>query len=350
MAGNGRDRSLQNHKICISIRLKIVYTFSMLIYILRRLLLSLPILFGITVVTFGIVHLTPGGFTTVQMEMNPSISPDSRARLRELYGLDRPVAEQYVQWLARLVKLDFGRSFVDQRPVLDKINERLPATLLLSGLSLLLMFLLAIPLGVYAAMNHNSRTDRAITVFTFVGYSLPTFWLALLCMLLFGVVLNWLPISGMRSVNHDLLNPLGRLGDYLSHLLLPLFISTFGGLAVASRYTRSNMLEIIRQDYIRTALAKGLDHRRVYFYHALKNALLPIITVLGLSLPGLIGGSFIFETIFSWPGMGRLAYESAMSFDYPTIMGIAVISSGLTLLGNLLADVFYALADPRIRL
>jgi peptide/nickel transport system permease protein len=322
----------------------------MLPYIIRRLLLSLPILFGITIITFAIVHLTPGGFTSVQMEMNPNISPDSLVRLRQLYGLDQPWPVQYAGWVSRLARLDFGRSFVDQRPVLAKIADRLPATLLLEGISLAVIFLLAIPLGVFAALQHNRGPDHVITVATFIGYSVPTFWLALLCMLLFGVVLNWLPISGLRAVNHDLLSPAGRFWDYLTHLVLPVFITAFGGLASISRYTRSNMLEVIRQDYIRTALAKGLPRARVFYYHALKNALLPVITILGLTLPGLIGGGFIFETIFAWPGMGRLAYESALSFDYPTIMGIAVIGAALTLLGNLLADVLYAFADPRIQL
>ncbi len=321
----------------------------MIRFILRRLLLSLPILLGITIITFGIIHLTPGGFTSVHMDMNPNVSPDSIARLQALYGLDQPVTIQYAKWLGRLGRLDFGRSFLDQRPVMDKILERLPATLLLSGLSLLLIFGLAIPLGVYAAMHHNQRSDRVLTVATFVGYSVPTFWLALLCMLLFGVVLGWLPISGLRSVNHDLMGPLDRLLDYAAHLVMPVFISAFGGLASISRYTRSNMLEVIRQDYIRTARAKGLPRNRVYYVHALKNALLPVITIIGLALPGLLGGSFIFETIFSWPGMGRLAYESAMNFDYPTIMGVAVIGAALTLAGNILADVLYAAADPRIR-
>ena len=319
-------------------------------YLLRRLLLSLPILFGITLITFAIIHLTPGGFSAVQMEMNPKISPDSLARLKELYGLDKPWPQQYAQWVGRLARLDFGRSFLDQRPVMSKIADRLPATLLLSGLSLIVIFLLAVPLGVFSALRPNSRLDHTITVVTFIGYSLPAFWLALLCMLFFGVVLDWLPISGLRSVNHDLLGTWEKLWDYISHLILPVFITAFGGIASISRYTRGNMLEVVRQDYIRTALAKGLTFNRVYYVHALRNALLPILTILGLSLPGLIGGSFIFETIFAWPGMGRLAYESALSFDYPTIMGIAVIGAFLTLLGNLLADLLYAWADPRIRL
>ncbi len=322
----------------------------MLKYLIRRCLLSLPILFGITVITFGIIHLTPGGFSSVQMDMNPNISPDSVARLQELYNLDKPWYEQYGLWVSRLLRLDFGRSFLDQRPVIAKIGERLPATLLLSGLSMFLIFILAIPLGVYSAMHHNTRRDRVITLVTFTGYSIPTFWLALLCMLLFGIVLGWLPISGIRSINHDFLSPIGKFWDYVSHLILPVTISAFGGLASISRYTRGNMLEVVRQDYIRTARAKGLTNNRVYYIHALKNALLPVITIIGLALPGLIGGSFIFETIFSWPGMGRLAFEAALSFDYPTIMGIAVIGAALTLLGNVLADVLYAVNDPRIRL
>ncbi|MCK5218059.1 ABC transporter permease [bacterium] len=322
----------------------------MLKYLIRRLLLSLPILFGITVITFGIIHLTPGGFTSIQMDMNPNVSPDSAARLQELYDLDKPLYQQYVLWVSRLLRLDFGRSFLDQRLVIAKIGERLPATLLLSGLSIFMIFLLGIPLGVYSAMHHNTRRDRVITMMTFAGYSIPAFWLALLCMLLFSVILDWLPMSGIRDIDHDFLSPLGKFWDYVLHLILPVTITAFGGLASISRYTRGNMLEVVRQDYIRTARAKGLAKNRVYYVHALKNALLPIITIIGLAIPGLIGGSFIFETIFAWPGMGRLAYDAAFGFDYPTIMGIAVIGAVLTLLGNILADVLYALNDPRIRL
>jgi peptide/nickel transport system permease protein len=301
------------------------------------------------VVTFGIIHLTPGGYTSIQLDMNPGVSADAITRLRSLYGLDRPWPVQYVQWLKRLITLDFGRSFVDQRRVLDKIFERLPATLLLSGLSLVFVFVLAVPLGALAAVFHNRLPDRIVTMFAFIGYSIPTFWFALLCMLLFGVILGWLPISGWRSMNHAYLDFWGKTGDYLRHLLLPLFVTAFGGIASISRYTRGTMLEALSQDYIRTAWAKGLPQSMVYGKHALRNALLPVITLVGLSLPGVIGGSFIIETIFSWPGMGRLAYESALAFDYPTIMGIAVIAAGLTLAGNILADLLYALTDPRIR-
>jgi peptide/nickel transport system permease protein len=198
-------------------------------------------------------------------------------------------------------------------------------------------------------MYQHSFLDKCATVFVFLGFAWPSFWLALLLMMLFGVKLGWLPISGLTSLNHDTLSVLGMAADYGRHLLLPVLVSAFGGLAGMSRYVRSSMLEVIRQDYIITARAKGLEERNIIYRHALRNALLPIITLLGLSVPGLIGGSVIFETIFSIPGMGQLFWASAMSRDYPLIMGMLVIGSGLTLMGNLIADLSYALADPRIR-
>ncbi len=246
--------------------------------------------------------------------------------------------------------LDFGRSFApDNRPVIDKIAERIPITLLINILSLVLILAAAIPIGVMSAVKQNSFFDKATTVFVFLGFAIPSFWLALLLMILFGVKLDLLPISGFRSLNYGELSPLGQFFDIANHLILPVFVSAFGGLAGMSRYMRSNMLEVIRQDYITTARAKGLDERTVIFKHAFRNALLPVITILGLSVPGLIGGGVIFETIFAIPGMGQLFYQSVMMRDYPTIMGILVIGAILTLIGNLLADLFYSLADPRIR-
>jgi peptide/nickel transport system permease protein len=246
--------------------------------------------------------------------------------------------------------LDFGRSFSqDGRLVIDKIKERLPVTIFINLTSLLLILAVAIPLGVLSATYRHSFFDKATTVFVFIGFAMPTFWLALLLMILFGVHLGWLPISGLKSLNYEYLPPAAQIWDRISHLILPIFISAFGGLAGMSRYMRSNMLEVIRQDYIITARAKGLSNRQVIFKHALRNALLPVITILGLSIPGLIGGSVIFETIFAIPGMGQLFYASVMARDYPTIMGMLVIGAILTLLGNLIADVSYALADPRIR-
>jgi len=249
-----------------------------------------------------------------------------------------------------LAQLDFGRSFSsDNRPVLDKIKERLPVTLSLNIVALLIEFGLAIPIGVMAAVHRNTLLDKGITVFVFLGFAVPTFWLALLLMYLFGVKLNWLPISGLHTLGYESYIWLGRLWDLAKHLVMPILVASFGSLAGVSRYMRSAMLQVIEQDYITTARAKGLSERVVIWRHALRNALLPLITLAGFSLPGLIGGSVIFETIFAIPGMGQLFYQGVMARDYPVVMGILVIGAFLTLLGNLVADVSYALADPRIR-
>ena len=311
--------------------------------------MMVPLLLGISFLTFGIIQLAPGDAASLDVAMNQKVDPTYIQRLRESYGLNDPFLVQYGKWIKRMATLDFGVSFKDNRPVRDVIAERLPATLLLSGLSLLLLFVIAVPLGTVAAVTQDSWFDRSTAVFTFVGYSMPGFWVALLLMMLFGVWLGWLPLSGMVSLENDSLTFWGKAADVLSHLVLPLCVTTYGGLASVSRYTRTSMLEVIRQDYIRTARAKGLPENQVIFKHALRNALIPIVTLLGLSLPALIGGSFIIETIFAWPGMGRLGFEAVMSKNYPVIMGIGVITSFLTLLGNLLADIGYAWLDPRVK-
>jgi len=319
-------------------------------YLVKRLALMIPLFIGITILSFGVIHLAPGSPIDMATDLNPKATAEVKARMRALYGLDKPLHVQYGIWLSRLLVLDFGTSFSqDGRKVTDKIFERLPITISINVLSLLLILTVAIPLGVLAATYKNSFFDKATTVFVFVGFAVPTFWLALLLMILFGVQLGWLPISGLKSLNYEYLPASVQIWDRVSHLLLPILLSAFGGLAGLSRYMRSNMLEVIRQDYITTAKAKGLSQRAVVFKHALRNALLPVITILGLSIPGLIGGSVIFETIFAIPGMGQLFYASVMARDYPTIMGILVIGAVLTLLGNLIADVSYALVDPRIR-
>lgn len=322
----------------------------MLRYIVRRLTFMIPMLIGITVICFAVMHLAPGSPTDLQTQMNPRASAELKERLRAMYDLDKPLYVQYGLWIKRLAVLDLGKSFApDRRPVADKIMERLPVTISLNILSLLLILITAIPLGVLSAVHQGSWFDAAVSVFVFIGFAIPTFWLALLLMIFFGVDLGWLPISGLRSLNYEYLPPGAAFWDLVKHLLLPVGISAFGGLAGLSRYMRANMLEVIRQDYILTARAKGLSEFRVIYVHALRNALLPVITILGLSIPGLIGGSVIFETIFAIPGMGQLFYMSVMARDYPTIMGILFIGAFLTLLGNLLADVAYAVADPRIR-
>jgi peptide/nickel transport system permease protein len=321
----------------------------MITYITRRILLLVPVLLGITLITFGVMHLAPGKPTDTLTDMNVRVSAEAKARLVALYGLDKPWYSQYADWLGRFARFDFGDSFRDGRPAIAKIGERLPATLLLNFLSLGLILCVAVPIGIYSALRHNRLVDRSLTVFVFLGFSVPTFWLALLLMVLFGLKLGWLPISGLHSLNYDDFTFLGKIADVARHLVLPVCISAFTGLAGLSRYTRASMLEVIRQDYIRTAYAKGLPRRQIILKHAVRNALLPVVTILGLSLPALIGGGFIFETIFAYPGMGRLGYEAIMARDYPVVMAVGTIAAILTLAGNLLADITYAWVDPRIR-
>jgi peptide/nickel transport system permease protein len=309
-----------------------------------------PLLIGISIVCFVVMHLAPGSPTDMETQMNPRASADYRERLNAMYDLDKPLYQQYLSWVGRIAVLDLGKSFSpDRRLVARKIMERLPITILINVLSMALIFIIAIPIGVLSAVYKDSLFDKITGVIVFVGFAIPTFWLALLLMILFGIDLGWLPISGIRSLNYDYLPPGMVFLDVVKHLVLPVTLSAFGGLAGLSRYMRSNMLEVIRQDYIMTARAKGLSERNVIYKHALRNALLPVITILGLSVPGLIGGSVIFESIFAIPGMGQLFYMSVMARDYPVVMGILLIGAVLTLLGNLIADVSYALADPRIR-
>jgi peptide/nickel transport system permease protein len=322
----------------------------MLSYLAKRLLMMIPLLLGITIISFVVIHLAPGEPTDIQTEMNPLASAELQDRLRAQYDLDKPLYVQYGKWLGRLVRLDFGDSFSqDRRPVLDKILERLPITILINVLSIALILAVSIPIGILSAVRRRSLFDQATTIFVFLGFATPSFWLALLLMDFLGVRLGLFPIAGIRSLGYEYMNFGGQFLDMAHHLVLPVFVSAFGGLAGFSRYMRSNMLEVIRQDYILTARAKGLSERVVICKHALRNALLPVITILGLSVPGLIGGSVIFETIFAIPGMGKLFYDGVMMRDYPLIMGILVIGAILTLVGNLLADAGYALADPRIR-
>ena len=319
-------------------------------YIFKRILMLIPLMLGITLITFTVIHLAPGEPVEMQMAMNPKVGKDARERLRKFYGLDKPLHVQYLTWVGKLARFDLGSSFSpDNRPVLDKIKERLPVTLSLNLVALLLEFGLAIPIGILAATHRDTWLDKGITVFVFVGFAVPAFWLALLLMYLFGVKLNWLPISGLHTLGSDSFGTLHYLWDLAKHLVMPIMVASFGSLAGLSRYMRSTMLNVIGQDYITTARAKGLSERTVIYKHALRNALLPLITLLGFSIPGLIGGSVIFETIFSIPGMGQLFYQGAMSRDYPVVMGILVIGAFLTLIGNLVADISYALADPRIR-
>lgn len=322
----------------------------MIAYLAKRLAGFVPLLVGISFVSFMVMALAPGSPVDLMTDMNPKASPEAREQLEKYYGLDQPLHVQYGLWLGRIATGDFGTSFSrDRRPVLDKITEALPVTLLINVLDLILILALAIPIGIYSASRQYSLGDRITTVFVFVGFAMPGFWIALLAMMVFGEQLGWLPISGLRSLDYDSMSMLGKAWDRISHLILPVGISAVTGLAGMSRYMRSSMLEVLRQDYIQTARAKGLSERVVTMRHALRNALLPVVTLLGLSIPGLIGGAVIGETIFAIPGMGRLFYTSVLARDYPVVMGITLIGALLTLVGNLVADLLYVAVDPRLR-
>jgi len=321
-----------------------------------------PMLIGISLISFFIMHLAPGDVTSNEASFNPKTSEESRQKLKELYNLDKPVIVQYTLWLKRIVKLDFGRSFSShQRPVLweekDKngnitkglIQESLPITLLINLLGIVIIFSISIVLGTLSAIKQNTWVDRSITLFVFIGFAIPGFWLALLLMYWTGVANQWLPISGLHSQGYLSLDSFSQTLDLLKHLILPVFVSSLSGLAGISLYVRNGMLEVLHQDFITTARSKGLSEKKVIFVHALKNAVLPLITIVGLSIPGLIGGSVIAESIFAIPGMGKLFYDSVLMRDFPVIMGILTIGSVLTLFGNLIADLGYAWADPRVR-
>lgn len=306
-------------------------------------------LIGISFIMFAVMHLAPGDPASIRYGLNPEVSGSARANFAKMYDLDKPFAVQYGLWMKRFLSLDFGRSLIDDEPVTSKILSRLPATLLLQVVSLIVIFSIAIPIGIISAVRRNSVFDRVTTILVFIGYAMPTFWLALLLILFFGFKLEMFPVSGMSPWYAAYLDSFGKAKDLIWHLVLPVIATSFGSLAALSRYSRSSMIEVLGENYILTARAKGLSERRVIMVHALKNALLPIVTILGLTLPGLISGSFIFETIFAWPGMGRLGYEAIMSYDYPVIMGVGALATFLTLLGILLSDVLYAAVDPRIR-
>ncbi|MFA5272349.1 MAG: ABC transporter permease [Candidatus Omnitrophota bacterium] len=322
----------------------------MLRYLSKKSFELLITFIGITLLSFFIINLTPGKPTDVMSELNPKMTPEARAILEKHWGLDKPVHIRYFIWIKNLAKFNFGNSFSsDSRPAWDKIKERLPVTIFINIISMLLIFLIAVPLGIYSGLRPNSIRDKLITIGVFIGFAMPTFWLALILQLVFGIWFNLLPISGLKSLNYDNLSLVQKIIDSTKHLILPIFVITITGLAGLSRYMRSQMQEVLKQEYIVTARAKGLPEREVIYKHALRNAILPVITILGLSVPGLISGSVIFETIFAIPGVGQLLYQSAMARDYNVIMAEVVIVSILTLLGNLLADIGYALADPRIR-
>jgi len=329
-------------------------------YLIKRMLQIIPTLLGITLITFVIIHLAPGNPAMLKLQMgkgqaelgNKAFSEQIIKQTKELYGLDKPLPLQYILWVKRIFTLDFGFSYKDHRNVWDKIAERLPITIQLNIISIFLVYLIAIPCGIYSSTHEGSFADKILTLGFFFLYSLPSFWVAMLLIMLLGGGDFWdiFPVYGISSIGSETMSLLPWLLDRMWHLVLPIACLTYGGLAYLSRLTRASMLEVIREDYVRTARAKGLSERVVIFKHAFRNALLPLITLLAFLLPSMFGGSVIIETIFSVPGMGQLGFEAVLSRDYPVIMAITAISALLTLIGLLISDILYAALDPRIKL
>lgn len=318
----------------------------------------IPTFIGISIITFLVVQLAPGNPVALRlMRMSEggagagNVPPEYVEQLRKLYGLDRPIYERYVIWMGKLVTLDFGNSYKDHRPVIEKIAETLPVTIQLNVISILLAYLISIPLGVYSATHPRSWPDTIITLFLFILYSLPSFWVAMLLIYFLGGGQWWnvFPVYGVSSLGAEDWGWWRWLLDRAWHLVLPVFCLTYASFAGLSRYARAGLIEEIRKDYVRTARAYGFSERTVIYKYTLRNSLIPIVTLLGTLLPSLLGGSVIIERIFSVPGMGRLGFEAILSRDYPLIMGILSISAMLTLIGLIISDILYALVDPRIK-
>jgi peptide/nickel transport system permease protein len=317
-------------------------------YIGSRLLLAVPTLFGIVVLVFLLLHLAPGSpVTALGGESGRRVSQRAAQEMQRVYGLDRPLPERFGRWILRIARFDLGESFVDHRPVLARIAEALPYTLLLNGLALLLTLAVAVPLGVVAGGRPESALDTAAGTLLFALYSLPAFWAALLLQALFSVKLHWLPLYGVASDAA----PGGWAGllDRLAHLALPLTCLTYGSLAFFARLVRASVAEVRTADFVLAARARGLSRRQALWKHGFRNALLPLITVLGLVLPGLLSGSVIIERIFAWPGLGRLYFDSILARDYPVVLALSLLGAVATLVITLTADIAYAIADPRVR-
>ncbi len=313
-------------------------------YILRRALQALPILFLLSVFLFGVVRLMPGG-PLAQAERNPNVSPEQLAALRVRLGLDQPLPIQYVKWIkAFVLEGDWGYSIKFRRPVAEMIWERVPATLILFGAGFIVMLLFAIPIGVYSAIKPYSFFDNLITTFSFAGQSVPVYWMGLVLIVIFYLNVQLFPAGGMYTIGRE-----GEVLDLLWHLVLPITAMSFSWIAWYSRFLRSSMRDTLNEDYIRTARAKGLSARMVHFRHALRNALLPLVTLIALDLPTVFGGAVFIEAIFAWPGMGRLFWDAAKGRDYPILLAVMMIYAALTLLFNLIADIVYGVLDPRIR-
>jgi peptide/nickel transport system permease protein len=322
-------------------------------FVLRRLLGAIPLLIGIATLIFFVINLAPGDPTALYF--NPNMPAEVLEQIRRNFGLDQPIHIRYVKWLFAFFQGDFGYSFAQSRPVADILKEAIPNTLMLTMGALFLMFLIGMAIGVLQAVKQYSLFDSTSSIIALFFYSMPPFWLALMLMLLFSLKAHewgWpiaFPPTGITSVDYEFLGAAGKVKDRLMHLVLPTLTLTLALAAGVARYTRGQMLEVVRQDFIRTARAKGLPERTVILKHALRNSLIPVITLLGLYLPLLFSGTVFIETIFAWPGMGRVIMDAIFQRDYPVVMATSFIFAALTVLGSLIADVLYAVADPRIR-
>jgi peptide/nickel transport system permease protein len=312
-------------------------------YISKRLLLLLPILLGVSIVVFALVNVLPSDPISIMLGSNPQLPPDPKvvASLRAQYGLDQPLHVQYFRFLGRVLHGDLGTSIFTQQSVLRSILERMPATLLLTLASLMVSLLIAIPIGVLSAVKQYSWVDTLSLAWAMLGVSMPSFWFGLLLILFFSLQLGWLPVSGMGSFE-------AGIGDVLRHLVMPAVTLGMGLAGLVTRVTRSSMLEVLRRDYIRTARAKGLTGLAMLWRHAFKNAAIPVLTIVGVQFGSLLGGAVVVETIFSWPGVGRLAVNAIMNRDLPMIQGSVLVFTLLFVLVNLIVDLLYAYIDPRI--
>ncbi len=323
----------------------------MIKFIIKRILLAIPLLIGIATIIFFVIHIAPGDpmeMLTNQLQRH-TLDPQIIEAYRIKYGLDQPIYIQYIKWLQNCLSGDLGESFRYHRPVTTLIAERIPFTLQLTILALLFDAVFGILLGILSAVKQYTITDKIVSVGSLVIYSIPGFWLALMLVLIFSVNLGWLPTSQTRSLDYDLLSGFDQFKDKLLHLILPVFVLGIASAASTARFLRSRLLEVLSEEFILAARARGLKERTVIFSHALKNALIPIITIYGMSLPFLLGGSVLIESVFSWPGMGSLAIEAVRNRDYPLILATTMMGAVLVVLGNLLADITYAIVDPRVK-
>lgn len=352
-------------------------------YILRRLFQAIPTLFGISLISFLVVNLSPGDPVLLR-NFNPDVTPETLETLRRQLGLDQPIAVQYATWMTGysmrigdqradlerpdvpctyygiinltlcdkgggVLRGDLGTSLQTKQPVWSRLVERMPATIQLGTVALVVVFLVGIPLGVLSAVYHRSIFDNIVRVFAVIGQSVPDFWFGLMAIFIFGVVLELLPTGGRFPTTSALTGEVA-ISDRIQHLILPSLVLALGGIAGISRLMRTETLEVIHTDYIRTAKAKGVAPRQLWFLHAFRNALIPLMTILGPSIVGIVGGALVTERVFSWPGMGQLVFNAAIQRDYPMVLGGVMFFAVLVIIGNLLSDIFYGLVDPRVRL